>query len=192
MRYVHAWLILGMWTAWLLYWGAAALRTRATIRQESVSSRLLHNTPLLIGVWLLTFQGLPGTWLNARFLPRGDEWFWLGAVMIAAGLLWSVFARLHLGANWSAVVTLKQGHELIRTGPYRWTRHPIYTGLLLAIAGSVIAQGEWRSLLALALITAAFLCKISVEEHFMSAEFPDAYARYRAEVPALVPFPSQR
>jgi protein-S-isoprenylcysteine O-methyltransferase Ste14 len=85
-------------------------------------------------------------------------------------------------------VTQKQGHTLTRSGPYRFVRHPIYTGLLLAIFGSgVIALGEWRGLLALALVTAACLRKVQIEERFLLEQFGDAYARYRQEVAALVP-----
>ena len=87
------------------------------------------------------------------------------------------------------MVTLKQDHELIRSGPYRWVRHPIYTGLLLAILGSAIALGEWRGLIALVLVAAAVLRRIAIEERFLTQQFGAAYARYRAEVPALVPMP---
>ena len=83
---------------------------------------------------------------------------------------------------------MKQDHSIDPQGPYRFVRHPIYTGLLLAIFGSgVIALGEWRGLLALALVTAAFLRKIQIEERFLREQFGDAYQRYRREVPALIP-----
>jgi protein-S-isoprenylcysteine O-methyltransferase Ste14 len=71
-------------------------------------------------------------------------------------------------------------------------RHPIYTGLLAALLGSVIAAGEWRGLLGLALVTVSFLRKIAVEEQFMAEQFGSTYASYRAEVPALIPLPSRR
>ena len=84
------------------------------------------------------------------------------------GLAFSVAGRVWLGDNWSGTVTLKQDHELIRSGPYRWVRHPIYTGLLLAILGSAIALGEWRGLVALALVAVAFLRKVAIEERFLA------------------------
>ena len=92
------------------------------------------------------------------------------------------------GGNWSGTVTVKEDHELIRTGPYGIVRHPIYTGLLFAILGSTVAFGEWRGLLAFGLLTIAFLFKLRREERFMSESFPNDYARYRVEVPALIPF----
>ena len=84
---------------------------------------------------------------------------------------------------------MKQDHSLTRSGPYGFARHPIYTGLLTAILGSAIAQAEWRGFVALALITLSFLRKIVIEERFLTAQFGAAYARYRAEVPALIPWP---
>ena len=134
-------------------------------------------------------QHVPMAWLAARFLPRVAGWFWLGLVLVALGLAFSVAARIWLGRNWSSMVTLKRDHELIRSGPYRWVRHPIYTGLLLAVLGSAIALGEWRGLIALALIIAAFLRKISIEERFLAPQFGAAYRGYRDEVPALLPQP---
>lgn len=139
------------------------------------------------GITLLTFSRLAGAALGHRFLPRSAALFWIGAVLLLAGLLFSVAARRHLGGNWSSRVTVKQDHTLTRSGPYRLVRHPIYTGLLLAVLGNAIALGEWRGLVALALFCAAFLRKIQIEERFMLEQFGDAYMRYRKEVAALVP-----
>lgn len=71
--------------------------------------------------------------------------YWLGLLMVICGLAFAVWARIHLGRNWSGTVTVKEDHELIRSGPYGIVRHPIYTGLLLAIAGTAIVFGEWRA-----------------------------------------------
>ena len=106
---------------------------------------------------------------------------------MAAGLGFAIAARIQLAGNWSATVTLKQDHELVRHGPYRWVRHPIYTGLLVAILGCAVAEGEWRGPVALALFTIAFVIKSGIEERYLTDQFGDAYARYRREVPALLP-----
>ena len=126
-------------------------------------------------------------WLDQRFLPPTIIAYWLGLLMLAVGIAFAVWARLYLGRNWSGTVTVKQNHELIRSGPYRLVRHPIYTGLLLAILGTAVAFGEWRGLLAFALLTGSLSLKLRIEERFMSESFPKEYARYRAEVPALIP-----
>jgi hypothetical protein len=77
----------------------------------------------------------------------------VGAALTALGLSFTSWARVHLGRNWSGTVTLKDDHALIRTGPYRRVRHPIYSGALLALAGTVLAVGQWRGVIALALVS---------------------------------------
>jgi protein-S-isoprenylcysteine O-methyltransferase Ste14 len=110
-----------------------------------------------------------------------------GLIVVAAGLAFAVWARLQLGRNWSGHVTLTQDHELIRSGPYDLARHPIYSGMMAAMLGSAIVIGQWRCLVALAIFVAAILRRVSVEERWLGEIFPDAYARYRREVPALIP-----
>jgi protein-S-isoprenylcysteine O-methyltransferase Ste14 len=167
-----------LWLAWLAYWLVAALNVKRTQRRERFRSLLLNRAPLVIGAFLLAFERQPLHWLSARFLPRSMAFYWIGLLMLAAGL----------GRNWSGIVTVKRDHELIRSGPYALVRHPIYTGLLLAILGTAVAIGEWRGLIAFALIAAGFVIKLRTEERFMSETFGEQYARYRAEVPALIPF----
>ena len=177
-----------LWLGWLAYWFFAALNVKRTQRREPVGSLLLNRGLLAIGVLLLAFERLPLPWLSERFLPLSMAFYWIGLVMLAAGLTLAVWARRHLGRNWSGIVTVKQDHELIRSGPYALVRHPIYTGLLLAILGTAVAIGEWRGLIAFALITAGFVLKFKTEERFMSETFGEQYARYRAEVRSLIPF----
>ena len=125
--------------------------------------------------------------LTRRFLPAGDFFPVLGTVLLAAGLGFSVWARRHLGRNWSAHVVVKKDHELVRTGPYRYVRHPIYTGILLAFLGMVLAVGEWRSLLAMGFVLLSFAIKSGEEERRMGEVFPE-YEQYRRETAALIPF----
>jgi protein-S-isoprenylcysteine O-methyltransferase Ste14 len=95
---------------------------------------------------------------------------------------------VYLAGNWSGTVTLKKGHELVQSGPYALVRHPIYTGLLVALIGTAVAVDRWRAVAGLTLLMTGIAYKISVEERFMREQFGDAYARYRARVKALVPF----
>ncbi len=67
-------------------------------------------------------------------------------------------------------------------------RHPIYTGLLLALIGTAIAIDQWQALIGVALVAAALVRKMAIEERFMHEQFGEAYANYRAKVRALVPF----
>ncbi len=103
-------------------------------------------------------------------------------------MLFTVWARLHLGRNWSGTVTIKDGHELITSGPYALVRHPIYTGLLLAMLGSALALGDWRGVAAFALAAGALWRKLRVEESWMQQQFGDAYQAYSQRVAALIPF----
>ena len=125
--------------------------------------------------------------MSRRFLPAGNLVPPAGVLLVAAGLGFSVWARIHLGRNWSAEVVVKQDHALIRSGPYRCVRHPIYSGMLLAFLGMALAFGEWRALLALALVFASLARKSRIEEGFMRETFPE-YTEYQRETRALIPF----
>lgn len=177
-----------LWLAWLAYWMAAARNVKATQRRDCSASRAVTAGLTVLAAALLAFRIQPLPWLNARFLPQAIAVYWLGLLMTMAGLAFAVWARIRLGRNWSGTVTVKEGHELVRSGPYGLVRHPIYAGLLLAILGTAIALDEWRGVLAFAFLTVAFLYKLRREEHLMSESFPGDYRRYRARVPALIPF----
>jgi protein-S-isoprenylcysteine O-methyltransferase Ste14 len=187
MRIVYEWLFPCAWLLWCLYWGIAAFSAKPARRTEPMASRLSHNIPLALGILLLVSPLSAGTALRRHFLLPSFATFWIAALCLLLGLGFSIVARRSLGGNWSSTVTLKQEHTLTRSGPYRIVRHPIYSGILLAVLGGVIARGEWRDLIALALFVAAFLRKIRIEERFMLAQFGDAYIRYQREVAALIP-----
>lgn len=177
-----------MWLAWAAYWLATAWAVKATARRELLSSRLLHFIPLAVAIWLLWAEQVPGTTLNYRLIPLSSWAFWLGALVTAIGLLFAVWARFHIGRNWSGTVTIKENHELIVSGPYALVRHPIYSGLLLGIIGSAVARGELRGVLAVLLAWLALWRKYRMEERWMTERFGARYVAYRQRVPALVPF----
>jgi protein-S-isoprenylcysteine O-methyltransferase Ste14 len=189
----HGRLLYILWLAWLLYWVISAFGAKTTRRRESSASRLSHVLPLLVGVTLIAWPHPHlGHWMSWQFLPPGPARFASALVLVAAGLAFTVWARVQLGTNWSGSVTLKEGHELVRSGPYAIVRHPIYTGLLVALLGTAVACGELRALIGLAVVAAAFVRKLRIEERFMRESFPEQYARYSAEVPALIPFARPR
>src|SRR5262249_4667954 len=136
-------LIDALWAAWLVYWWIESLRAHAVRRKESVGSRLSHTLPLVIGIVLMVSPRWMPSWLSERALPRDAVIAWFGVALLASGIAFSLWARRHLAGWWSSAVTLKENHRLIRTGPYRYARHPIYTGLLLGLLGTAIAVGEW-------------------------------------------------
>lgn len=175
-----------LWLFWLGYWIFNAFRVKKTRWRAPWPVELLHRVPLALAAVLL-FAGHGYGFLSGRFLPQTVALGMLGTLIVALGLGFAVWARRHLGANWSAAVTLKEGHTLIRSGPYALVRHPIYSGMLLAVAGTVIAFGEWRDLLAFGLVLFALVVKARVEERGMRATFAD-YEHYRRETAALIPF----
>jgi protein-S-isoprenylcysteine O-methyltransferase Ste14 len=175
-----------LWILWLGCWIAASRDVKRTRWRERARTRALHATPLVLCAFLL----MAPRWLPAvliiRFAPAGSVLPLFGMASVAAGLGFAGWARWHLGRNWSGWITVKDDHALIRTGPYRVVRHPIYSGLLLALAGTALAIGEWRGLLAVASAVLGFVLKLRIEEARMRETFPE-YERYRRQVAALIP-----
>ncbi|MGA2203447.1 MAG: isoprenylcysteine carboxylmethyltransferase family protein [Terriglobales bacterium] len=188
MLLIHNYLFPAMWLSYTAYWWAMSTHVKETERREAGTSRLARLVLMVCAVALLSLPSVPLPLLNERFLPLGAWCFWSGAAMTAVGLLFSVWARRHLGKNWSQAVTVKEGQELITSGPYALVRHPIYTGLLLAFVGSAVARGEWRGLLASALVFGALWRKLRLEEKWMRVQFGAPYEAYSRQVAALVPY----
>ena len=187
-RHLLIWnLIPAMWIAWCLYWIMSARNAKRTVRRESLASRASHVLPLVVGILLVALPHVPSPLFATRILPRTLATYGIGVALVFLGLAFAVWARRHIGSNWSGTVTVKENHVLICTGPYAWVRHPIYTGLLAAILGTAVARGELRGVWALALCAAAFVSKLRTEERWMRQVFGEAYERYSAAVPALIP-----
>jgi protein-S-isoprenylcysteine O-methyltransferase Ste14 len=177
-----------VWIFFLLYWQIKAANTKTTQRLEPAASRILRVFIFLIAIVLLSTTRIPLPWLYLQLWPVGFWPFWLGAAVTIAGLLFAVWARKHLGTNWSRSVTIKQGHELITTGPYAVVRHPIYTGILTGFLGMAIAISQARGFIAFVLFFLAFWIKLRMEEQWMRSQFGEAYATYAHQTAALVPY----
>jgi len=148
--------------------------------------------------WLGTavVPGLVVTFAVAIAVPRADwssvalhpPWVRiLGLVVLVTATAFALWARLALGAMWSAVPAVKQEHKLRTSGPYGVTRHPIYTGMLGMLLGTALLAGGGRWIVAFPVYLVCLEVKIRVEERLMLAEFPADYPRYRRQVPQLVP-----
>jgi protein-S-isoprenylcysteine O-methyltransferase Ste14 len=177
-----------IWIFFVLYWQIKATNTKATRRLEPAASRILRVFIFLIAIVLLSTTRIPLTWLYLQLWPAGLLPFWLGAAVTIAGLLFAVWAREHLGGNWSRSVTIKQGHELITTCTYAVVRHPIYTGILTGFLGMAIAISQVRGFIVFVLIFLAFWIKLRMEEQWMRSQFGEAYATYARQTAALVPY----
>ena len=184
-RYV--WVIPAVWLAWMIYWRVSSFGTRTTVRRESVGSRVSHIVPLIVGAFLIGVPQSSGHWATLQWVHWSPVLYWSGVGLLGGGLGFTVWARVHLGRNWSGTVTLKEGHELIRSGPYGWVRHPIYTGLLVALLGCAIARGAVGSLIGVAICVAALIRKLRIEERWMGERFGAEYTSYSNTTAALLP-----
>jgi protein-S-isoprenylcysteine O-methyltransferase Ste14 len=177
-----------VWIVFVVYWQIKAGDTKTTQRIEPAGSRILRIFIFLIAIALLSIPRIPLPWLYVQVWPQRYWPFWLGASVTVAGLLFAVWARVHLGRNWSSSVTIKQGHELITTGPYGVVRHPIYTGILTGFLGMAIAISQVRGFIVVVLVFFAFWLKLSMEEKWMRSQFGERYAAYARQTAALVPY----
>ena len=177
-----------MWIAFLAYWRIKAAGTKTAQRREPATSGILRALAFLVVIVLLSTTLIPLPWLYRQLWPSGIWPFWIGAAVTVVGLLFAVWARQHLGNNWSSAVTIRQGHELITTGPYAMVRHPIYTGILAGFLGTAIALAQVRGAVGLALIFLVLWAKLRLEEEWMRSRFGETYAAYAHHTAALVPY----
>ena len=177
-----------LWVGWFLYWLLEARNAKPTLRRETALERAFHVGPLIVCAVLLASPSLLPRSLDRGFPPDDLLLRWVGLALTGCGIAFAVWARRHLGGNWSSVVALKAGHALIRSGPYRLVRHPIYAGLLLAILGTVVVIGEWRGLIGLGFALFAIVNRARAEDALMEQTFGEEYREYRRRTPALPPF----
>ena len=176
------------WIIFVIVWLLGVAWTKRTIYRESSAQRTRYWLALVIGYFLvIKSSGLPPPfdWLVVRHTISST---WSGVFLCVSGLVFAIWARLILGRNWSGVVTLKEGHELIERGPYRVVRHPIYTGILAMLAGTTIALGYFGSFIGFLLVFVSFWVKLKREEDLMLEHFPDKYAAYQRRVKRIIPF----
>lgn len=176
------------WAAVGLVWLVALVFTKRTVRSQTPGTRLFHLALAALGFTLLSRRLFTQGWLGMRFVPDLHSLATAGLVLTISGCAFAIWARLTLGSNWSGRATVKQDHKLITRGPYAIARHPIYTGLLLACAGTALAYGEWHCALGVFVIFLALAVKMGQEERLMMQAFPAAYPGYRQRVKALIPW----
>ena|GEM_PF-145767 len=173
-----------MWVVFSLYWEAKAKGASEAKRSESRLSRGFHVT-LVSLAQILIFFPVPG--LRARFLPESTSLVVLGLSLQLIFFALAVWARQLLGRNWSGAVTTKLDHELVRSGPYRVVRHPIYTALLGVYVSTALVSGEIRGLVGVAIACIAYWRKIRMEEAYLGDLFGPAHESYRSDTWALIP-----
>lgn len=179
-------IILFLWIIFVVYWGVSAIGVKRNVRGMDWGRSFGIRILIVVAIVLL---------LQAAFSHSYEEFFvydlgygvqLLGVILCALGLAFAIWARWHLGRNWSGTPSIKEGHELITSGPYRWVRHPIYTGMLLALIGSSLISGF--DLIILIIYYVMFILRIPVEERYMMQLFPDQYPEYKKTTKKLIPF----
>ena len=178
------WLSVGLWMLFSVYWSIAAKDSAATKTSESGTSRQLHLITVNVALLLLV---LPVPGLTRRFLPASYLLVAAGLAIQAAFVLLAVWARRHLGSNWSGEVRIAAEHKLVRSGPYRFIRHPIYTAVLGMYCGTALVSGEIHALIALAVVILAYWRKIHLEERALREAFGADHEAYRRESWAWIP-----
>lgn len=176
-----------IWFVWCIVWLLMAAWSKPSKRREFPWQRLEHVLPMIIGFLLIYNHNFAWKFLAIQIVPQNDILTIAGLLLTIGGLIFAVWARIALGANWSGTVTIKSGHSLIRRGPYKWIRHPIYTGLLLSMAGTVLLQGEVRALLGFALVLLALYRKAKREEQFLSEEFGEGFVEHAKHTGMFLP-----
>lgn len=180
--------ILGLWIVWALSWMLAALWSSRVASRPDLGSQIRYRIPMVIGVVLLLipshrYEGPLRLW----HVGWAGAWTCVGLELL--GILFAWWARIHLGALWSGNVTRKANHRVVESGPYGIVRHPIYTGLLLALLATATAKGTLPALAGLASLLLGIWMKARLEERWLMQELGEAdYVDYRARVPMLLPY----
>jgi protein-S-isoprenylcysteine O-methyltransferase Ste14 len=185
MRDAPSLVVLGCWIVFIVTWAVAALFVKRTVERSRSWGRPVIVLMVTLSFWVGRRPHIVGT---LRLWTPTLSTEWLAAVVVLLGLAVTLWARAALGSNWSGSVTFKQDHELIERGPYRFVRHPIYSGLLLMALGTAMLRAWISEFVFCAVLLLAFWLKLRAEERLLTRHFPEAYARYRARVRALIPF----
>lgn len=172
------------WWGLLLLWLVTAFQVKPVRERQFSWLRVLQIVLVVAGFYFL----FSDHWLHGRVVPPAESTRWVGLFLFLAGMAFCIWARMTLGRNWSSNVAVKVDHTLVVRGPYRLVRHPIYTGLLLAMLGTAVVFGEVHAFVGVALAAAGWKLKSLGEEELMVRVFGEEYVRYRERVKGLVPF----
>ena len=176
-----------LWLLLLVVWTVLWFGMKKAKKLERWGERAQHGVLVILGFWLLFGTLAHWGWLDIRLVPDVPAMWVSGLVLTAIGVGISIWARLSLGSNWSGMVTLKKDHELVRTGLYRWIRHPIYTGILLGMVGSAMIRGHLRGWMGILVVLAAFYFKARREERFLREEFGAGFEEHSKRTGMFLP-----
>jgi len=181
-------IVVCLWAALGIVWLAGAFAVKPAARRQSLSSRLLQTALGVLGVLIGFTKPFSFGWLRSPFVPSSPGVVYTGLVFVFVGIGFAIWARLSLGGNWSGTITVKENHTLVKKGPYVIVRHPIYSGLFVALLGMAIVFREVRGLIGAGLLLVMFGIRLRMEERFMTEEFGSEYREYKGQVKGLIPF----
>lgn len=174
--------------AFLAFWTWGMRQVRRAERSESVASSLVNSLSMWAGMALLGIASVGPRLAAFLSLPASTARSVAGTACVVVGVAIAIWSRSVLGSNWSGLVRITEGQELVTRGPYRLVRHPIYSGMLLAAGGVALALGDIAGLAGFALIFVSLLRKALVEELLLASEFGEPYAAYMRRTKRLIPF----
>jgi len=175
------------WIVFVLYWIVSAIRTRDTLQTESFASRYAILLIEAAGFVLLFRHSAGIGFLGNRVMHRTLASAIVGSILTWMGIGLAIWARYHLAEYWSARITFKEDHQLIRTGPYTRLRHPIYSGIVLAAIGSAVVIDQWRCVLGVGLVLVGYCIKARKEETMLTQQFGDAFCEHQKHAGFLIP-----
>jgi len=182
-------IIIGEWIAFMAF--IFSLGFIYGGKTERVSKRYFERSVLVFVLAIVALIAIrlvaPGL-LIVRVIPNTVPTGPAGIILTTAGLLFATWARIHLGKYWSSMVMIKTGHHLIRTGPYRIVRNPMYAGMLAALVGGAVAAGELLAFVFVGIIVIGIWLKITAEEEILQEKFGGEYTRFKREVKSLIPY----
>ena len=180
--------IIVLWGGFVLSWILAAAWRSPAEKSVGWRSEIGYRLVLILGGILLF---IPARHYDGPLRLWYPNWTaaWASVGLMALGFAFAWWARLHLGALWSGQITKKADHRVVDSGPYGIVRHPIYTGILLAVYATIWAKGTILAIAAGLVITLGLWMKARLEEGWLREQLgPEAYDAYRRRVPMLMPF----
>jgi protein-S-isoprenylcysteine O-methyltransferase Ste14 len=180
-------LISDAWIVLAIYWAISALRVKQMKYIAPTRVRVIQLVFLIPGAYLLYVRHTKLALLQIAVLPKLPTVTAIGVAVAWIGIALALWARYVLGSNWSAQVAIREGHELIQTGPYRFIRHPIYTGILTGTWGTAIAIGQLSAFFGVILITLGLAYKAKQEELRLQATFGEMWTAHQQRTGMFLP-----
>jgi len=180
-----------IWGIFWIYWILAAIKTRSNVKKESSGQRSIQRVVHLIFViisYAITFFQFKNIFLWNRIIPNYKHVEYIGIAILICSLLFAIWARIVLGRNWSGAIQKVEGQRLVRSGPYKYIRNPIYTGIVCGFFGTFITLGSLASIMGFCIILIIYIIKINKEQRFLILEFGEEYEKYIKKSWTLIPY----